>query len=83
MFQGMGDPTRLLVGQSGDQKTIENIRKELHLDEPGWKQYLIYLNNVSPISIHNRDEINSKQLKGIFIGGEYKLAFKLPYLYKR
>ena len=82
MFQGMGDPTRLLVGQSGDQKTIENIRKELHLDEPGWKQYLIYLNNVSPISIHNRDEINSKQLKGIFIGGEYKLAFKLPYLYK-
>ena len=82
MFQGMGDPTRLLVGQSGDQKTIENIRKELHLDEPGWKQYLIYLNNVSPISFHSRDEINRKQLKGIFIGGDYKLAFKLPYLYK-
>jgi peptide/nickel transport system permease protein len=30
--------------------------------------------------MHGRDEIQSKELKGIFIGGEKKLALKLPYL---
>lgn len=82
LFQGMGDPARLMVGQSGDKKTIENIRKELNLDKPKWKQYLLYLKDVSPISFHTQEEITSKKLKGIFIGGKYKFALKIPYLYK-
>lgn len=80
MFQGMGDPARLLMGQSGDAKTMENIRKELHLDQPKWKQLLYYVNDVSPIAIHNRNDINKKQLKGIFLGGNTTLALKIPYL---
>lgn len=80
MFQGLADPARLVVGQTGDKKTLENIRKELYLDEPKWKQFLLYLNDVSPVSIHLKAEIQQKELKGIFIGGETKLAFKVPYL---
>jgi len=80
LFQGFGDPARLVLGQTGDSATIQNIRKELYLDQPKWKQFLLYVRDVSPISVHTREEIAEKQLKGIFIGGDTKLAFKLPYL---
>jgi peptide/nickel transport system permease protein len=80
LFQGFGDPARLVLGQTGDSATIQNIRKELYLDLPKWKQFLYYVKDISPISIHSKQEIQQKQLKGIFIGKENKLAFKLPYL---
>ena len=82
MFQGFGDPARLIVGQTGDKKTMDNIRTDLNLDQPKWKQFFLYLNDVSPVAIHATSEINKKELKGIFIGGEKKLAFKYPYLRK-
>ena len=82
MFLGFGDPTRLIVGQTGDKKTMDNIRKDLYLDQPKWKQFFLYLNDVSPIAYHDTADIKKKGLKGIFIGGENKLAFKIPYLRK-
>ncbi len=82
LFQGFGDPSRLLMGQTGNAATQENIRKELNLDQPKWKQFFLYVNDVSPISIHTKEEIEKKELKGFFIGGEHKLALKLPYLRK-
>lgn len=80
LFQGFGDPARLVMGQTGDAATRENIRKELYLDQPKWKQFLRYLNDVSPIAIHSRTEIKTKALSGFFIGGDKKLALKIPYL---
>ena len=80
MFQGFGDPARLIVGQTGDKKTMDNIRKDLHLDEPKWKQFLFYLNDVSPLAIHSRQTIAEKKMQGIFIGGNMKFAIKIPYL---
>ncbi len=81
MFQGFGDPARLIVGQTGDKKTLDNIRKDLHLDAPKWKQFLYYLNDVSPVALHSKAEIEKKQLHGFFFGkGERQLAIKLPYL---
>lgn len=82
LFQGFGDPARLVMGQTGDAATEANIRKELYLDQPKWKQFIFYLNDVSPIAIHSKEEIQKNELKGFFIGGEKKLAFKLPYLRK-
>jgi ABC-type dipeptide/oligopeptide/nickel transport system permease component len=82
LFQGFGDPSRLVMGQSGDAATQENIRKELYLDQPRWKQFVFYLNDVSPVAIHNKEDIEKKKLKGFFIGGETKLALKIPYLRK-
>lgn len=80
LFQGFGDPARLVLGQTGDNATIQNIRKELYLDQPKWKQFAYYVKDISPVSIHSTEEIQQKQLKGIFIGGETKFAIKLPYL---
>ncbi len=82
LFQGFGDPARLVMGQSGDAATQENIRKELYLDQPKWKQFFLYLNDVSPIAIHDKKDIADKDLNGIFIGGDTKLGLKFPYLRK-
>ena len=80
MFQGFGDPARLIVGQTGDKKTMENIRKDLHLDQSKWKQFVLYLNDVSPLSFYSKEEIDEKKLEGIFIGGRINFAIKYPYL---
>ena len=82
LFQGFGDPSRLVMGQTGDAKTQAAIRNELYLDQPKWKQFLFYLNDVSPLSIYPKEEIEKKSLNGIFVGGDTKLGIKLPYLRK-
>ncbi|NII28776.1 ABC transporter permease [Pseudoflavitalea sp. X16] len=80
LFQGFGDPSRLMLGQSADAATRENIRKELYLDQPVWKQFGLYLNDVSPIAMHTQEEIDKKQLNGWFVGEDTKLGLKVPYL---
>ena len=82
LFQGFGDPSRLVMGQSGDSTTQSNIRKELYLDQPKWKQFIYYLNDVSPVCFHSKTEIEKKKLKGFFMGGSTKLGLKVPYLRK-
>jgi peptide/nickel transport system permease protein len=80
LFQGFGDPSRLVMGQSGDSATQTNIRKELYLDQPKWKQFIFYLNDVSPVCIHSKEDIEKKALKGFFIGGQTRFGLKIPYL---
>ena len=80
LFEGFGDPARLIMGQRADAGTLNNIRKELYLDQPKWKQFLFYLNDVSPISIYPKQELQEKNIKFIGIGSETKLVLKFPYL---
>lgn len=80
LFQGFGDPSRLVMGQTGDAATQAAIKKELYLDQPKWKQFIFYANDVSPISIYSREDIKQKKIKGFFLGNEKKLVLKLPYL---
>jgi peptide/nickel transport system permease protein len=80
LFQGIGDPSRLVMGQSGDSATQAGIRKDLYLDQPKWKQFIFYLNDVSPLCVHSREEIQRKGLKGFFMGGNREFGIKLPYL---
>ena len=85
IFQAFADPVRLIAGQTGDKKTMDNIRKELYLDQPKWKQFLLYINDVSPVAVHTKQEIEEKKLRGFFIGGNtkpdsYRVSIKIPYL---
>ena len=80
LFQGFGDPARLVMGQQADAATRENIRKELALDEPVWKQFLLYLNDVSPISYYSRADYDLKRINGFFMGSQAGLVLKFPYL---
>jgi peptide/nickel transport system permease protein len=82
LFQLLGDPAKLLMGQSVDKKTINNIRHDLYLDQPKWKQLLLYVNDLSPVSIYNRSDIENKKLNGFFIGNNIKIGIKFPYLGK-
>jgi len=88
LFQGFGDPSRIVMGQSGDSTTQASIRKELYLINekgekiPKIKQFLYYLNDVSPVCFHSQNEIQQKQLKGLFIGENKKFGIKIPYLRK-
>ena len=61
LFQGFGDPSRLLMGQTADAATQENIRRELYLDQPKWKQFFLYVNDVSPLALHSDKEIAEKK----------------------
>ncbi len=79
LFQGFGDPARLVMGQSGDSTTLANIKKEFYLDQPKWKQFVLYVNDVSPLAIHNKEDRAKKNIKGFFIGN---VGLKAPYLRK-
>jgi peptide/nickel transport system permease protein len=88
LFQGFGDPSRIVMGQTGDSTTQANIRKELYLINekgekiPKFKQFLYYLNDISPICFYSKEDIEKKKLQGIFIGGKMKFGLKVPYLRK-
>lgn len=82
LFQGLGDPARLVVGQTGDAATLENIRKELYLDKPVLAQFFYYLNDISPISYYSYAERNEKDLHGFAFGENSNLIIKFPYLRK-
>ncbi|MFV2118776.1 ABC transporter permease [Streptomyces sp. Act-28] len=44
MVYALGDPVAALFGDKApDPATVARIRKDLHLDEPLWKQYLLYM----------------------------------------
>ncbi len=40
------DPVRQIAGRSATPETVENIRRQLGLDLPLWRQYLRYLGNL-------------------------------------
>jgi peptide/nickel transport system permease protein len=80
LFQGFGDPARLVLGQRADAGTLSNIRKDLYLDQPKWKQFVYYLNDVSPISIYSKEDLQQRDIHYIGIGGNTKIVLKFPYL---
>ena len=77
------DPARLTMGQRSDLASIENARKELNLDKPLFTRYLLYLNDLLPISINNRDS-TTKQLYHYIpllpVSHHKVLVLKWPYL---
>jgi peptide/nickel transport system permease protein len=48
-----GDASRMLLGQRSDIASVEAIKKDLGLDKPVFLQYLNFLNDLSPVSLHN------------------------------
>ncbi len=75
------DPARLTMGQRTDQKTIENVRRELHLDKPVGLRYLLFLRDLSPISIHEKgttEKYGGQRL--LSLGADKELLLKWPFL---
>ena len=85
-----GDPARMMQGQRADLATIDAVKKELGLDRPLYKQFFNYLNDISPVSIHEKTNTNSllylneqnyKPFVSLFNVGKSKVVvLKQPYL---
>ena len=54
-----GDPARMMLGQHADAESIEIINRDLGRDKPLVTQYVNYLNDLSPISLHNNSNPES------------------------
>ncbi len=83
-----GDPARMMLGQRADISSVTAIQKELGLDRPLHKQYLHYLNDISPVSIHKHSKSESLvfldtetySFKPLVSTSVYSLVLKRPYL---
>lgn len=77
-----GDPARLTLGQRADVASLENVRKELHLDKPVPVQFFLYLNDLSPISLHSKQEADASlnYITLLHFSGDRILVLKTPYL---
>ncbi|GHA66364.1 peptide/nickel transport system permease protein [Pontibacter akesuensis] len=77
-----GDPVALLAGQRSDLSTREAITKDLGLDKPLPLQLLYYVNDVSPVSVHEDTEANLEKYEysTLVDFGEDVLVWKTPYL---
>ena len=77
------DPARMTQGQRSDVQSLEAVRKEFGLDQPTHIQFLMYINDLSPVSIHLNDKASQEKyhyLKLFNLGGESALVIKKPYL---
>jgi peptide/nickel transport system permease protein len=84
-----GDPARMMLGQRADSASIAAIRQDLGLDRPIWQQYLKYVNDLSPFSVHETVDPKSyffldpgvyKSFCTIVKAGHHRLVLKYPYL---
>jgi peptide/nickel transport system permease protein len=84
-----GDPARMMLGQRADSLSIAAINKDLGRDKPLTTQYVMYLNDLSPVSWYNtKDERSAVFLDSakyghpwkLNMGSESALVFKVPYL---
>jgi peptide/nickel transport system permease protein len=51
-----GDPARMMLGQRADAASIEAINKELGRDKSLTEQFLMYANDLSPLSVHDTED---------------------------
>lgn len=77
-----------MAGQNATPEMIENIKKDLGMDLPLYQQYFMYLNDLSPISIHNNTVEESRiyldtskyDYVTILPIGQKSIVLKQPYL---
>ncbi|MDP1622774.1 MAG: ABC transporter permease [Bacteroidales bacterium] len=84
-----GDPARMMLGQRADSASVVAINKDLGRDKPLSMQFLNYLNDLSPVSVHNTTDRESflfldpvkygSAIKLLNFGGS-SVVIKKPYL---
>lgn len=76
------DPARLTLGQRSDLSSLANVRKELNLDKSIGQRYLLYLNDLSPLSLCANDSAAKAKYDytPILSLGKETLVLKKPYL---
>jgi peptide/nickel transport system permease protein len=78
-----GDPARMTLGQRPDVQSLEAVRKEFGLDRPVYVQFAYYVNDLSPIAIHESDSAAKAKynyVKLFSVSSTKSLVLKEPYL---
>ena len=82
-----GDPAQMMLGQNDNSEQLINIKKKYAFDKPVSEQYLLYVNDLSPLSIHSKNiddytflEKNKYNYKTIFQTNSSVFVIKFPYL---
>lgn len=84
-----GDPAVLMLGQRANKEAVEAIHRDLGTDKPLVTQYFNYLNDLSPVSVHNFTDqtslwyLNPDKYQWtplIQLGEKRVLVLKYPYL---
>lgn len=82
-----GDPTRMMLDQNENSEQLALLKKKFGFDQPVQKQYLYYINDLSPISLHSLDpndftycSTGKYQEVSIWKNHTTQLVLKAPYL---
>ena len=83
-----GDPARMMLDQQEDSEQLQNIRKKYAFDKPLSQQYLLYLNDLSPISYHSSNAgsytfVDAEKYQSsikIINTKSFSILIKTPYL---
>ena len=75
------DPATLSFGQQMSDKALEIKQKELSLDKPIFQQIVLYLNDLSPLSIYKNESKTLEKITGLnlYKGSENSFVLKWPY----
>ncbi len=77
-----GDPARMTMGQRSDVQSLEAVRKEFGLDRSKTAQFSLYLNDLSPLGLHENNASAKEKYNytPLFVVGNQVVALKVPYL---
>jgi len=82
-----GDPARMMLGQNETAEQVAIVKKKYGFDQPLSKQYLYYLNDLSPLSFHSNNEddytfLSEKKYNAtqLFSVANTTVVLKAPYL---
>ncbi len=82
-----GDPAQMMLGQNESSEQLALVNKKYGFDLPVSRQYFLYLNDLSPLSIHSTDEgdlsyFSTEKYSSfpLIQNNHYVLTFKWPYL---
>ena len=60
-----GDPARMMLDQREDSNQLAIIKQKYGFDRSVAEQYFLYLNDVSPLSLHDMDENSFTALRSV------------------
>ncbi|WP_242087511.1 ABC transporter permease [Aestuariivivens sediminis] len=82
-----GDPAQMMMGQNDDSEQLTLVRQKYGFDQPVSIQYLYYLNDLSPLSLHSQRPEDYTFLRDdkyralvLFSFGNINAVLKTPYL---
>lgn len=82
-----GDPARMMLDQNENSEQLAAIKKKYGFDQPIYKQYIYYLNDLSPLSLHSNAPSdytflneNKYRFLSLYRFSSATLVLKFPYL---